>query len=247
MAIPYIPPRATRSDAAPAMRATSRLRAQFRRGLTAITGQVATFTRAATGTLLDSRGATVTAVHSMPRYESRTWEGSASIGLRLSTDDCTYPCDWAPETGTYYVELVEAGTRTTAGAGLLYVGNDGQTGARLTLDSDGTNYRATIHNGTSSQSISLASATPTTGQAARIAVQIEDTGGNQRVRLLLRVAGVNTITAWSSTVTRAAAWGTGATVRLNRVGSAGTQGSTWVRQVAYSAGLLTADDMGGRL
>ena len=60
---------------------------------------------------------------------------------------------------------------TTANAGLVYLGNDGQTGARLILDSSGTNYRATIHNGTTSQSVSLATATPTTGQMARLLLQ----------------------------------------------------------------------------
>jgi hypothetical protein len=36
-------------------------------------------------------------------------------------------------------------------------------------------------------------------------------------------------------------------VRANRVGSAGTQGSTWVREIAWCAGLLSIDEMRERL
>lgn len=245
------PARAVRRQTAPTLVPTSRFRWQARRAtLETLTGQAATFTRASTGTAVDITGTTYTAGHSMPRWESRAWSGASryELGLRMTTDDLTWAANWLPETATLYVECSEAGTRTTSGAGLVYVGNDGQTGARLVLDSDGTNYRATIHNGTTSQSVSLATSTPTTGQMARLALQLDDDGTTQRVRLLLSIAGgTTTTTAWSSTVTRASAWGTGAKLRVNRVGSAGTQGDTWVRQVAWAPGLLTLDEMGARL
>jgi len=211
--------------------------------LDAITGQTATLTRAAAGTAIDSLGVTYAAAPSMPRWEVR----SDLLGLRLSTDDLTWPANWVPQTLTAAVAINELGTRTTAGAGLLYIGNAGQTGARLVIDASSNQYRATIHNGTTSQSVSLATSTPTSLQMATVAVQLEDTGGTQRVRLLLRVAGVDTGTAWSSTVTRAAAWGTASTVRLNRVGSAGTQGATWVRDVTIVPGLASLDDVAERL
>jgi hypothetical protein len=247
-----IPARAVRRQIAPALTSTSRFRWQARRAtLDAITGQSATLVRAATGTAVDSNGVTYTAVHSMPRWEARTWTGGSvrdTLGIRLAADDLTWPANWSPQTSTLYVEFSEAGTRTTANAGLVYVGNDGQTGARVLIDAASNNYRATIHNGSTSQSVSLATTTPTTGQMARLALQLEDSGTTQRVRLLLSIAGgATTTTAWSSTVTRAAAWGTVAKIRLNRVGSAGTQGSTWVRQLAWCDGLLTLDQAGARL
>jgi len=246
------PVRAARLVTAPALVPVSRFRWQARRGLLqAVTGQTGTLTRAATGTAVDALGTTYTAGHSMPRWESRDYTASGArdtLGLRMAADDLTFDCNWAPETGTLLIEFSEEGTRTTSGAGLVYIGRDDQTGARLVLDASSNQYRATIHNGTTSQSVSLATSTPTTGQMARLAVQLEDTGGNQRVRLLLSIAGgATTTTSYSSTVTRAAAWGTGAKVRLNRVGSAGTQGSTWVRQVAWCAGLLSLDEMVARV
>ena len=83
---------------------------------------------------------------------------------------------------------------------------------------------------------------------ARLLLQLEDTGGNQRVRLILRVgSGSDTTTAFSSTVARASAWGAGAKLRANRVGSAGTQGNTWIRQIAWCPGLRSIDEMVNRL
>lgn len=248
-----VAPRAVRRVTGPALVSSARFRWQGRRGsLDALTGQAATLTRAATGTAVDITGATYTAGHSMPRWESRDFSNAGAryeLGLRLAADDLTWDANWLPETATLLLDFSEAGTRTTTNAGLLYLGNDGQTGGRVFIDSTGTNYRATIHNGTTSQSVTLATGTPATGHGVRLALQLEDTGGNQRVRLLMRVipTGEEVVSAWSSTVARTATWGTGARLRLNRIGSAGTQGSTWVRDVIWRPGLLTLDEMVARL
>lgn len=242
-----IPPLARRA-LLPTLRSTARFRVRFRDGLDALTGQVATHTRASTSTALDARGDTITVGYGRPRREARTWDGETVVGLRLSTDDLTYPCDWAPETGTLAITFVELGTRTTANAGLVYLGNDAVSGARLVVDATGTNYRATIHNGTSGQSATLSTATPATNAPAILLVQLEDTGGTQRVRVGLRlVGGATTWTAWSSTVTRAASWGTGAKIRCNRTGSSGTQGAVWLREIAWEPGLWDHDEMEERL
>lgn len=241
-----IPSPTTRRAGAPDIQPRALFRWQARTVATAaLTGHTATLTRAATGTAVDSAGTTYTAAHSMPRWESRTYGSSARLGLRLAADDLEWPVLFTPRTASLLVECSEAGTRTTSGAGLLYVGNDAQTGARWLIDSSGTNYRATIHNGTTSVSATLATATPTTGQGARLLMQVEDSGTTWRVRLTLSIAGVigETTTAWSSTITRAAAFGTTTKLRLNRVGSSGTQGSTWVAQVAVVAGLRTTTDV----
>lgn len=247
MTVPYLSPPSVRRQGPPGLQSTSQFRWQARlRSLNALTGQVGTLVRAATGTAVDANGVTYTAGHSRARWEARDYASTGlrdTLGLRLAADDLTWPCDWLPGLATLLVEFSEAGTRTTANAGLVYAGNDAQSGARLILDSNGTNFRATIHNGSTSQSIALATATPTSGQSAQLLVQLDDDGTNQRVRLLLG----GTTTAWSSTVARAAAWGTGAKLRANRVGSAGTQGSTWIRQIAWEAGHLTAAQMLARL
>lgn len=248
-----MPARAVRRATAPTLTPISRFRWQGRRGsLDALTGQAGTLVRAATGTAVDINGTTYTAGHSMARWENRDFANSGSryeLGVRLSTDDLFWAANWRPETATFLVEFSEAGTRTTANAGLLYLGNDAQTGARLLIDSTGTNFRATVHNGTTSQTSTLSTATPLTNQGTRLALQLEDDGTNWRVRLVLRVfaTGSQEFSAWTTPIARAATWGTDAKVRVNRIGSAGTQGSTWVRQVAWCAGLLTLDEAAERL
>jgi hypothetical protein len=243
--------RFVRRATAPSLTPVSRFRFQARFGsLDALTGQVGTLVRAATGTAVDRAGVTYTAGHSMPRWEARDWAATGvrdTLGLRLGADDLTWPANWLPETATLFVAFSEAGTRTTANAGLVYVGNDGATGGRVFIDSTGTNFRATIHNGTTPQTVSLATATPTTAQSARLALQLDDNGTTQRVRLLLRVGVTDTTSAWSSTVARAAAFGSGAKMRANRIGSAGTLGSTWLRDIGWFPGLLTLDECEARL
>ncbi len=239
-----VPTLLTRASGAPIIISRSLFRWQARRGtLDALTGQTGTLVRAATGTAVDGLGTTYTAGHSMPRWETR----ESRLGLRLAADDLTWPCNVVPVTSTILIRMSEAGTRTTSGAGLLYIGNDGQTGGRLIVDASSNQYRVTIHNGTTGQSVSLTGSTPTTDNEADFIVNLLDTGGNQSVRIARWLSGVETVTAYSSTVTRAAVFGTGAKIRANRVGSAGTQGSTWLSEIAWETGTLTYAEMLARL
>lgn len=242
-----------RRTTAPALQSRSRFRWHARfASLDALTGQTGVFTRAATGTAVDANGTSITVGHSMPRWEARDFDGTGSrreLGLRMAADDLAWTFNGRPETGTLSVEFSENGTGTTANAGLVYLGNDAASGARLWITSSGTYYRATIHNGTTSQSVTLASVAPSTGDAVRAVVQLDDDGTDWRIRLwvdTLASAGEE-ITAWSTAITRAATWGSTTKIRANRVGSAGTQGSTWVRQIAWDAGLLSPDEAVARL
>jgi hypothetical protein len=76
-------------------------------------------------------------------------------------------------------------------------------------------------------------------------MQVEDDGTNWRVRLIGDVIASTgeSDTGWSSTIARAATFGSVSRVRLNRLGSAGTQGSTWIAQCAVVAGLRTTTDV----
>lgn len=250
---PPFPARAVRRTTAPVIATRSRFRWQSRRAsLIALTGQVGTLTRAATGTAVDANGASYTAVYGAPRWEMRDYLASGTrreLGLRLAADDLEWTYNGVPETGTLAFAFSENGTGTTLNAGLVYLGNDAQTGARLWVTSDGTRYRATIHNGTTSVSVTLASLSLTTGDAARGVVQLNDDGTNWSIKLIVRklVGGTEEATAFSSTIARAATWGATTKIRANRVGSAGTQGSTWLREIAWDAGLLTIDEAFARM
>jgi hypothetical protein len=180
--------------------------------------------------------------------------GGARLALRCvtaspATDSVAWAVNVPVETATVLVDFVERATRTTSSAVLWYLGNDGQTGARLTVSSSGTDYQAILTDGTNTATIALATATPALGAAARLAVQLEVQGPVMRARLLLEILGTagTTTTAWSSTIPTPASWGATTRFRLNRAGSGGTLGSTSFLQAAWVPGLVSLLDAGERL
>lgn len=237
-----LPPPATRRLGVPTLRPLALHQWQATRlSLAALTGQAGTLTRSGTATFTDSAGATVTAVHSMPRWESRTWLGAPAIGLRVGTEDLSWPLDWTLGTSTWLVEAITLGTAGTSGAGLLYAGLDAGTGNRLVVRGTGTTVAVDLVIGANTSTATFGSALGNP-EAAQVLVQVEDSGTTQRVRISGTDNG--TPVSWS-------AWGTaiargtlpsGARLRVNRVGSGGTQGSAWLRRVAVYRGLLTLDE-----
>lgn len=242
------PARAIRRVGAPMLSSGALFRWQARRlSLNALTGQVGTLVRASTATAVDGLGTTWTAPHSLPRYESRDWYGTGTrdaLGVRLTTDDVTWPISFVPGNGTLYVEAAEVATVSASG-GLVYLGNDAGTGAFVSVAGNGTQYVATLDVGSTAESVTGAVA-PSADQVFRLAVQLQlsDDASQIRHRMLidvLRTEGED-VTAWSTWQTTPTAWGTSSKMRLNRVGSAGTQGSTWVRDFAYFSGIRTLDE-----
>lgn len=244
-----IPPAAVRRTGVPQVRPLARYQWEAARlSLVALTGHVWTLTRASTATMTDSAGASVTVAHSMTRYEPRAWFGSSVVGVRVSTEDLTTPWDVLPSTSTYLIEGIDLGGAGTANAGLLYVGRDDQTGARLAITGGSNTYTATFTNGGGLTSVATFGATVSNGDAFQLVVQLEDDGTTQRVRIGGRDAGIAVaFSAHGTARARSAAWGTGARLRLNRLGSAGTQGNAWIRRVSEYPGLLTLDECLERL
>lgn len=246
MTLPYLPPVAVVNLGAPTLRPVARFRVDYARGLDALTGQAAAFTRATTATMLDSAGATVTVGHSRPRREARSFLGAAELGLRVTTDDVTYPCLLVPETGTWLVEGVNLGTAQTSGAGLLYVGRDDGTGARLVIRGTGTTFAVDWFNAAGDLSTATLGTAVANGAGFQLVVQLEDTGTTQRVRIGGAVNGnAVAFSSYGTARARAAAYGTGPRIRVNRVGSAGAQGNAWVRAIAYDAGAKVLADLSG--
>lgn len=248
MTLPTIPPAAARALGAPTLRSTQRFRLELRRGLTPLTGQTTTFTRASTATMTDSAGASVTVGHSRPRLEARTWSGQSELGLRMTTDDLTATWNVACETSTWLIEAINLGTATTNTAGLLAVGRDDLTGARLMVRGTGSTLEATWTTSAGVTSVATFGASLANGDAVQLLVQLEDDGTNQRVRIGGTKNGATvTTSAWGTARARSADYGSGSVVRLNRVGSSGTQGNVWLRALAYAPGLLTVADLSGVL
>ena len=117
----FIAPPALRRTGVPLLRSAARFHfLAARRSLDAITGQVGTLVRAATGTSLDSNGATITWPHSAARGEVRTVSGATRYGLRMGADDLTWPCDFGLEAATFFVEFVQLGAAIASGAGVAF-------------------------------------------------------------------------------------------------------------------------------
>lgn len=180
--------------------------------------------------------------------------GGPRLALRMTTaspdtDSLAWPINVPVETATILVDFVERGTRTTGNAGLFYVGNDAQTGARLEVFGTGSGYTASITDGSSSANVTLTTSTPADGRAARLAAQLEVQGSVMRARLLLEVLGTagTTTSAWTSTISTAASWGATTRLRLNRLGSGGAFGSSSFLQAAWVPGLVTLLQAGERL
>ena len=247
MTVPFLPPPAAARLGVPLLRSLALDHWQASRlSLTALTGQVGTLTRSGTATFSDSAGSTVTANHSMPRWESRSWFGAPAIGLRMATDDATWPLDWPLQTLTVLVEAINLGTAQTSGQGLLYAGLDAGTGNRLVIRGTGTTFAVDLVIGANTSTATLPVAVAN-GAAVQLLLQLEDTGTTQRVRLGGAVNGADAgFSAWGTAITRGTL-PSGALLRLNRVGSGGAQGSAWFRRRAIHPGLLLLQDALDRL
>ena len=182
----------------------------------ALTGQVGTLTRAATAAPTDSYAVARTVVHSQPAWQTNTTH--SRTGLLLGTNaNLAWALPVLPQAMSGMVEFIENGTISTANAGVWYLGNDGATGARLYLDSTGTQYRLTHNNGSSSVTATMTGTAPTTGQRVRLRWWLYSDG---KVYLRQSINGAaETGPAASGTLALASAWA-GTTCRLNSLGTA---------------------------
>lgn len=194
--------------------------------LRALTGELGTLTRAATGTALDDNAVSRTLVNDQARWQ---WEDTDAdtvrdtpvllLGQATGTELCKWTVTHRPALSTTFLaDFIEGGARTVAGAGVFYLGNDGVTGARLYIDTTGTFYRATHHNGTSSVASTMGSGTPAVGDRVRLRVEYNGTTGVIRIYQSINAAA-EVAAAASAGLTPTSAWGA-STLRLGSLGTA---------------------------
>lgn len=128
---------------------------------------VEVFTRASTESYTDPTGATRQAGTDVLPIDwlDRNGDGvpETPSALLHASAKCWAPYPYRPQARTGYIRFIEAGSITTAGGTLLYVGNEAQTGARFVLDSDGSNYRLTYNDGSSTRSSTVSDVVPQVG------------------------------------------------------------------------------------
>lgn len=205
--------------------------------LTALTGHVPTFSRAATATITDSNGTSFTAAQHMVGWEPRDWDNDGiceAMGVRLGTSDrLSYLAEWAPKACAFYHEFIQIGAMPSAGVALWSITNDAVTGARLVLDSSGSFWRLTHHNGSTSDSKTLAVA-PSDGQRVVLWGQLYDDGSVQLWQTINGAAATNTTRG--SAAALASAWGTDARLRIGASGS-GNYASQWLKRLKIVPGI----------
>lgn len=210
--------------------------------LTAMGGQAATHTRATTAAPVDYAAVARTVVHSQPAWQLEDWDGDATrerAALLLGTSDVLYwPVPVLPAEMTIYLEFVQVGAVPGVGGTIWYLGNAGNTGARLWVDSSGTYWRVRHHNGTTEVTSTLTAA-PASGNRVALRVTLSATGVVQ-IHQSINGAAETSATA-SGTNTLAAAW-SDTRLYASSTGSTNAAALSLVRsRLAYGA--MTAAQM----
>lgn len=211
--------------------------------LRARSGQLAAFARAATASVTDTTGLTsYTLGHHVPAYEPRDWlRGGARThgGLRVGASDRVhYPANFRPMVCAGRLAVIMTGAMPSAGTALFSISIDAGTGARLVIDSSGTAWRITHHNGAAQVQIALATA-PVSGDSLELRWQLYSDGSVQLWQGINFAAETTTgRTVAPSSGSLASSWGTGARVRLCALGT-GNYGAAWWRQLVMLAGIPT--------
>lgn len=205
-----------------------------------VSGQVGTFARGATATLVDSLGSSFTAPNAMPRWEPRDWKSTSArthMGLLMGTGDrLHFAADWRPRAVGFWIEFIEAGGVAISGGGVLSVTNDAASGAYLIVDSSGTYYRVRHSNGTNAEVVQTLAVAPTSGQRVILRGQLYADGSVQMWQSINEVAETNTARSTAPVAGLGAAWATTPRLRLNAVGTA-TGGSNWYRRFRVVPGV----------
>lgn len=237
MTIPVLPPAYDAADLEIASRCIYHFRGDDQ-SLMPLTGQVPAFSRAATASIVDSLGTAFSAARHQPAFEPRDWDNDTvreQMGLVMGISDrLDYPADWTPKAFAWWHEFIQVGSMPSAGVALWSITNNAVSGARVVIDSSGTYWRATHHNGSTSQVITLGVA-PASGNRVIQWGQVYADGSIQMWQSINEGAAINT--ARSSALTLAASWGSG-TARL-RIGASGTgnYGSQWIKRLRLAPGL----------
>lgn len=248
-----IPSRAVRRLGAPVLQPQALFSWQARfASLDALTGQTGTLTRASTaGTIASDDAGPVLVGYGDPRwYSYPNWEASDDprvTGLIAQSEHVEWPLEFVPQSFTVIVEGINTnGATPINGGGILHLGNAAATPAQLSIVGTATTYQLALQ--TAGGTVTSTLSTAVGDVRWRILAQMEDNGTTQRIRLGISVTeAAFAWDAWSSTLARAATFPSGSKVRLNRIGSSGTYGSSWFRRLSIYPGLLTLDEATARL
>ena len=214
--------------------------------LTTPSGHVGTWSRATTlASVADAAGGTYTALDGQMAWEQRTWDASRdSFGLRMGTSDrLAFPSNMRAIAHAGLLEIIETGARTSSGATLFALRNDGATGAGLWLDTSATYYRFNYSDGSTTRTATLSSGQPTSGQTVRFTWQLASDGA---LTFYQSINGAAATSASAAALTLPSAWASSVSVRLNSRGTSANAAQGWYRRLKIVAGALDATTIAER-
>lgn len=202
----------------------------------ALTGQVGAGTFATANNLIGTDATTLAALTGQPRWQMQDLEAGVS-GRETSTlllgasDTLVWDQPFGSGAATMLLEFVQPSSFPASGKGLLYLGNDDVSGGRWYIDSTGSQYRVTHHNGTTSVTSTLAGTAPTSGQYVRLrATRAAD--GVVQIHQSINFATTET-SATASSALAVAVFGETTRLRVNGIGTANPTAFAAVRAVLH--------------
>ena len=192
-------------------------------GLTAATGQVPSHLVVAAGTLIDAAGVSCTTRANQPAWRMVDLDADGVREARVlhcvANDTVAWDLPLYSATMSGLLEIVHPSSAPAATTGLWYLGRDDQTGARLWIDWTGTVYRISYYNGTSTVTATMGSA-PAASAHTLLRWQLQ-AGATLKLWQSIGPEGTEVASGAGGTVTLAAAFGSPAKSRLNRLGTGG--------------------------
>ncbi len=200
-----------------------------RLALEAVSGQAAHFARTGTKAALDSAGVSRSVVEGQEAWEWVDLDADSvreTPGLLMgSGDTCWWDFLLHPTAITLYVEFVQPAAFPPAVKGLIYLGNAADTGARVLIESSGTQYRMILGDGVSGRTSALTGTAPTAGQRVQLRGTLTAAGV---IQLHQSIDGApETDAASDAALALKSSWG-GQRVYLNSRGSGSVGGALYL-------------------
>lgn len=215
--------------------------------LAARTGHVATFTRAGTGTAIDSAGVTRTLVVNQERYEVLDLDGDGVretpvllLGGTANAERLSWAVAVRPAVvGTIYVRFVERGSISTAGAIVLAITADPLTAAYLRLYRATTGYAIEHKVGAVAVASEVTWPLPVVGNVVELRALVTAEGAVQLTQTIND--GIEIVGPASLPLTKAATF-SGGVLWANSIGTANL-GQLGLRAVLIAAGQRSLADV----
>jgi hypothetical protein len=135
--------------------------------------------------------------------QATTYIPTGTAAATRPVDVLTFPLNGRPQSLTLYCRFLEMGMVLATSSRLVTIGSNAAANPRVYIDSSGTYYRGTHHNGTSSVTATLAAA-PSLGQSVELRLTVAPTGA---VTVGQSIAGgTESVTSTTAALALAQSW-----------------------------------------